>query len=68
MCGRKPCDKPDCTWSERHRVECEARWVMRLPKSKRVEYYTKVKEHRGEKAAMKLLDEVNRQWRLRRSS
>lgn len=29
VCGKNPCEKPDCTWSERHRRECEARMVMR---------------------------------------
>lgn len=62
MCGRKPCDSPSCTWSEAWRAECEARYVMRLPKQQRQEYYRAVAEKRGEKAAHRLVADVNRLW------
>lgn len=31
MCGPKLCEKPNCTWSEAHRMECEARYLLSLP-------------------------------------
>lgn len=62
MCGAKPCDKPSCTWGERHRKECEAREVMRWDRFKRTEYYADVKKRRGETALKELIEEVKKQW------
>lgn len=62
MCKAAPCDKPDCTWSEQHRRECEARHVMAMPREVRMGFYTRVKKIRGEAAAQRLVDEVKRQW------
>ena len=63
MCGPKPCDKPDCTWSEAHRARCEARTVMRWPEMERKAYYVMVAEKRGEEAARKLTLDVSEAWR-----
>ena len=60
MCGKSPCDKPDCTWSEQFRHECEARSVMSKPKHWRDEYYALCLKHRGKAAVKRLVDEVNR--------
>lgn len=62
MCGNSPCDKPNCTWGERHRLECEARDVMRLLRAQRARYYADVAKQRGEAAAQDLIHEVKRQW------
>lgn len=62
MCGPSPCDKPNCTWSETHRHECEAREVMRWDKERRTAYFQGVKKQRGKVAAKELIGEVNQQW------
>lgn len=64
MCGRAPCDKPNCTWGEKHRQECEAREVMRWDRYKRTEYYADVKKRRGEAALKTLIEEVKNQWNI----
>jgi hypothetical protein len=63
MCGASPCDKPDCTHSERHRAACEARTVMRWPKGMRQEFYGLVKRKRGEEAAKALAADVSTEYR-----
>lgn len=63
MCGRASCDKPNCTWSEAWRAECEARWAMRLPREKRAAYYEDVKKKRGEESLSKLIEDVREQWK-----
>ena len=63
MCGPKPCDKPDCTWSEAHRARCEARTVMRWPEIERKAYYGMVAEKRGRDAARQLVADVSTEWR-----
>lgn len=66
MCGTKRCKKPDCTWSEKFRRECEARCVCAMQNRKlRLEYIRDIKRIRGERAAQELMDEVHRQWKLR---
>lgn len=65
MCGPAPCTKPDCTWSEKHRAECEAREVLGWEKARRLAYYGQVKAKRGEAAMQRLVDEVKRQWQAR---
>lgn len=65
MCGKAPCDSPNCTWGEKHRKECEAREVMRWSREKRAEYYADVKKRRGEAALKELIEEVNKQWQSR---
>lgn len=62
MCGQAPCEKPDCTWSEKHRAECEAREVLGWDKGRRLAYYANVKAKRGDQAMQQLVDEVKRQW------
>ena len=68
MCGAKRCDKPNCTWGEKHRKECEARTVMRWDKVRRTDYYAKVTALRGQESAQQLKDEVNRQWYIAQKS
>lgn len=63
MCGKAPCDKTDCTWSEQYRAQCEARVVMRWPKGKRQAYYQKVAKTRGEAAARALISAVRQEWK-----
>lgn len=64
MCGKAPCDKPNCTWGEKHRQECEAREVMRWDRYKRTGYYADVKKRRGEAALKTLIEEVKNQWNI----
>lgn len=59
MCGPKPCDQPDCTWSEPHRALCEARTVAAWDKKQRMDYYSDVRAKRGDNAARKLAEAVN---------
>ena len=68
MCGRQPCDKEDCTWSETFRFECEARDMMQKPFDVRQAYYKDVLKRRGEAAQQRLIKEVNRQWALSKQS
>lgn len=68
MCGAKRCDKPNCTWGESHRRECEARSVMRWSREKRTEYYANVKKRRGDAAAQELIREVRKQWNISHQS
>lgn len=65
MCGMTKCDKPDCTWSENYRRECEARLVMQWSREKRNEHYAAVKTRRGDVAVSELISEVNRQWTIK---
>lgn len=51
------------TNSEAWRAECEARWVMRLAKAEREDYYRLVAQHRGAGAKDALRETVNRLWR-----
>ena len=64
MCGARPCDKPNCTWGDQHRKECEAREVMRWSREKRTEYYSDVKKRRGDAALKELIEEVKKQWTI----
>ena len=64
MCGRSPCDKPNCTWGEKHRRECEARAVMQLDRESRTAYYAEARKKRGDAAAQDLVTEVKRQWHI----
>lgn len=63
MCGRAPCEKASCTWSEQYRAQCEAKTVMRWPKEKRQAYYQKVAKTRGEAAAQALIAAVRQEWK-----
>ncbi len=64
MCGQSPCSKPNCTWGEKHRLECEARLVMRWDRITRLGYYADVKKKRGEAAAQELSKTVREQWEI----
>lgn len=59
MCGRSPCDKTDCTWSESHRARCEAQAVAVWDREKRLKYYEDVRLRRGDNAARGLVNDVN---------
>lgn len=62
MCGYEPCARPDCTWGEQYRAECEARSVLAWPDTRRKIYYAAVKQKRGDAAARKLIDDVRKEW------
>lgn len=62
MCGPAPCDKPSCTWGEKHRRECEAREVLSWSKDTRTAYYAMVRERRGEASAQQLIADVKAEW------
>lgn len=66
MCGVSRCELAWCTWGELHRMECEARYVLKLDKPKRVDHYIAVSKIRGLDAATQLKQEVRRQWELMR--
>lgn len=40
-------DDPALTWTEAHRLECEARFVMRMRRAERWRYLDKVERRRG---------------------
>lgn len=66
MCGKKPCNKPSCTWSEAHRAECEARYVANLGRRDKMaaqKYLLKVEKARGAKAVDKLRTMARDMWR-----
>jgi hypothetical protein len=66
MCGKAPCDKPNCTWSEIHRRLCEARWVCALPNLEvRQAYLTQVEKARGKPATDQLRQDVKLEWEKR---
>jgi len=58
MCGRKPCDKPDCTWSRHHMRLCEARYVLKMAREHRRHYLGMVEAKRGRESAVKLEETV----------
>jgi hypothetical protein len=68
MCGANPCGKPNCTWGAQHRLECEARLVMRWERITRLGYYADVKKKRGEAAAQQLIEETKKQWNTSQQS
>jgi hypothetical protein len=68
MCGHQPCDKPSCTWGEAHRLQCEARQVMRWDRLTRLAYYADVKKKRGQAAAQHLIEETKKQWNTSQQS
>jgi hypothetical protein len=68
MCGANPCSNPNCTWGEKHRLECEARAVMRWDRVTRLAYYADVKKKRGEAAAQQLIEETKQQWNATQQS
>lgn len=62
MCGMSPCASPACTWSESHRQACEARYVIRLQKAKREEFYAGVAKKRGVAGEQQLRERVKTEW------
>ena len=66
-----PCQCPQCTdtpgetYTERHRIECEARHVCKIEtREGRANYLEKIEEKRGFAAMVELRNEVKRQWDL----
>lgn len=64
MCGHKPCDKQQCTWSEEHRAMCEAKTVAAWEKQRRMDYYGEVRNKRGDDSSRRLVAAVNDVRRL----
>lgn len=63
MCGAAPCDKPNCTWSEPWKLECEARLVAKMPAEWRKDFYTEVEKKRGKQALDDLKLRVGQAWK-----
>lgn len=56
-------DTPALTYTEAHRLRCEALFVCSIrSKDARIKYIDKITEKRGGVAAKKLHDEVVKQW------
>lgn len=62
-CGCLACspDAPDPLYSECHRNECEARHVLRMPRSDRRPWMIQILKRRGKTRALELVTEVLRQ-------
>ena len=56
------------SYSEQHRSECEARWVLKMPLLKRREYLADVERIRKKAGREYLEAELRRQWEKRRLS
>ena len=57
------------TYSEIHRMQCEARWCLdRMEKDARLRYLELVSKARGEDAAQELRAEIVRQWSARKEA
>lgn len=63
MCGEKPCDKPNCTWSPEWKAECEARMVAKMPAEWRRDFYIEVEKKRGKTALADLKKRVGEAWK-----
>lgn len=48
-----------------HQLECEARYLMAMPKDRRTEQYERIKKARGAEALQALIAEVKRQYEMR---
>ena len=53
--------EPAFTYTEAHRIQCEARTILKKPKPVRKWYLGEVHKRRGEDSAIKLLTEMMRQ-------
>lgn len=54
------------SYSEQHRRECEARWVLKLPLAKRREYLESLEKPRGKAGREYLEAEIRKQWEAKR--
>ncbi len=54
-------EAPDPLYSERHRNECEARHVLRMPRRDRRPWLVEALKRRGETRTLELVTEVLRQ-------
>lgn len=46
------------TWTEAHRMRCEARMLMAWPRYRRIGYYERIQKRRGQAYATRLIAEV----------
>lgn len=67
MCGIAMCDSPDCTWREKHRAMCEARYVLSLPLERRKVFLQNVEKIRGKDAADYLKNNIMTVWNAQKS-
>lgn len=63
MCGANPCSKPNCSWSEAWKAECEARMLASKPADWRREFYVEVEKKRGPAALADLKKRVGEAWK-----
>ncbi|MGC8703736.1 MAG: DUF7696 family protein [Thiomonas sp.] len=54
------------TWSEQYRLECEARYILRMPLADRRRWLAELERVRGKVDALK--DEIVRQWQQRQTA
>lgn len=55
-------------YSEEWRMECEARYVLSIPKEKRKLYLADVEGKRGKQARLELESEIMKQWTDKKST
>lgn len=67
MCGLKPCTPmhDGCTWSEAHRIACEARHILAMPLQERRDWLADLEIRRGDIESLKT--EIRRQFTARKS-
>ena len=68
MCGPSGACVPmhaGCTWSEQHRMVCEARYVLAMPLDKRRQWLAELEEKRGDISVLK--NEMKRQFKERKN-
>lgn len=53
--------------SEEWRMECEARYVLSIPKEQRKNYLADVEDKRGKEARLTLEVEIMKQWKNKKS-
>lgn len=55
------CATPAFSYTDQHRRQCEARYVLGKGREQRQAYYASVEKFRGREAALQLIDDVNRE-------
>ena len=53
------------TWSEQHRNECEARYILKMPLDKRRQWLAEMEKKRGDISVLK--NEMTRQFNERKN-
>ena len=68
MCGASACIPmhPGCTWSEQHRMVCEARDILKMPLEKRRSWMADLEKKRGDISVLK--NEILRQFNERKTT